>query len=285
MEPKNLHIRGTIQIPGTDTHIPRLGLGVYKIRDDTCTQACLIAINCGYRSIDSAQLYRNEAHVGAAVAQSSLPRDQLFITTKISRAQATEDDTHSKLLESVEKIGGSQGYVDLFLIHVPGSDAAKRKRLWASLEKLHAQGKAKTIGVSNFHISHIEEMREYAQIWPPHVNQIEARLLLHGPMLRTAHLIIFTASSLVPAKRTGQLLPRQRHSRTGIQSAGHWRASPGPYSRACRIQARQVACPNSHPVQPAEGLGHAAEKPEPRKNQRKCKCFRFHVGLDRHART
>jgi diketogulonate reductase-like aldo/keto reductase len=175
MSSTNIHMEDTILIPNTTVHIPRLGLGVYKIRSDACAQACLTALNRGYRAIDSAQLYRNEAAVGTAVKESSLKRADVFLTTKASRAQATVEDTYSKLLQSIEKIGGSGGYVDLFLIHIPGSDRANRERLWAALEKLYAEAKARAIGVSNFHIHHIEEMRGYAQIWPPHANQIEVR--------------------------------------------------------------------------------------------------------------
>ncbi|KEY71874.1 hypothetical protein S7711_06015 [Stachybotrys chartarum IBT 7711] len=166
--------RGPVQIPRTDVFMPRLGFGVYKIRGDECHEACLTALRCGYRHIDSAQLYRNEDVVGRAVAESSVRRQDVFLTTKISRAHPSSiQKTYDDALESIHRLDGPDGYVDLFLIHIPGRDKANRERLWKVLEQLHAEGKARAIGVSNFHIHHLEEMREYASIWPPHVNQIE----------------------------------------------------------------------------------------------------------------
>ncbi|KAI9166745.1 putative oxidoreductase C2F3.05c [Paramyrothecium foliicola] len=173
MKPKSLSLSDTIQIPNTTVRMPLLGYGVYKIRSDACVNTCMSALSYGYRHIDSARLYRNEAAVRTAVQQSSVPREDLFLTTKASRPQATLADTVAVLLESVEKLGGAGGYVDLLLIHIPGTNRDHRERLWRALEKLHEEGRARAIGVSNFHIKHIKEMREYAQIWPPHVNQIE----------------------------------------------------------------------------------------------------------------
>ncbi|KFA68829.1 hypothetical protein S40285_01181 [Stachybotrys chlorohalonatus IBT 40285] len=164
----------SVQIPSADVVMPRLGFGVYKIRGDGCHEACLTALRYGYRHIDSAQLYRNEDEVGRAVAESSVKRQDVFLTTKISRAHPSSiQKTYGNALESIRKLDGPDGYVDLFLIHMPGRDKANRERLWKALEQLHAEGKARAIGVSNFHIHHLEEMKEYASIWPPHVNQIE----------------------------------------------------------------------------------------------------------------
>ncbi|KAJ5518287.1 Aldo/keto reductase [Penicillium expansum] len=119
------------------------------------------------------QFYANEAEVGEALRATSIPRDQIFITTKILSPAASVEATYDKLLASVHKIGGADGYVDLFLIHSSSSGSAGRKLLWQALEKLYAEGKTKSIGVSNFGVGHIEEMRAYAQVFPPHVNQIE----------------------------------------------------------------------------------------------------------------
>lgn len=85
------------------------------------------------------------------------------------------EKTYQKCLDSVKKIGGQDGeqYVDLFLIHTPSGGASARKEMWQALEKLESEGHARAIGVSNFGVRHIEEMKSYAKIWPPQVNQIE----------------------------------------------------------------------------------------------------------------
>lgn len=155
--------------------IPQLGFGVYKSPTDVCVRSCLTALENGYRHIDTAQFYGNETEVGQAIKQSKLARKDVFLTTKILNPGASVDESYQQCLESVQKLDpGENGYVDLFLIHTPTAGSAKRKQMWQALEKLLEQGKAKSIGVSNFGIGHIEELKEVAKVWPPHVNQIEA---------------------------------------------------------------------------------------------------------------
>jgi len=166
-------ITDTLPLPNSSVRIPRLGFGVYRSPTNQCVQSCLKALDAGYRHIDTAQFYANEAEVGEALRTSGVPREEVFVTTKILSPAASIEATYDKLLASVHKIGGEDGYVDLFLIHSSSSGSAGRKLLWQALEKLHAEGKAKSIGVSNFGVGHIEEMRSYAQVFPPHVNQIE----------------------------------------------------------------------------------------------------------------
>lgn len=168
-------ITDTLPLPNTSARIPRLGFGVYRSPADVCVKSCLKALEAGYRHIDTAQFYANEAEVGEALRTSTVPREQVFVTTKILSPAASVEATYDKLLASVHKISGADGYVDLFLIHSSSSGSAGRKLLWQALEKLFFEGKTKSIGVSNFGVGHIEEMRSYAQVWPPHVNQIEVR--------------------------------------------------------------------------------------------------------------
>ena len=117
--------------------------------------------------------------MGEAARKSGLPRSELFLTTKVLSPAGGPEGTYKKCLESVEKVDGKDGYVDLFLIHSPSSGSAGRKELWQALERLEQEGRVKAIGVSNHGVRHIEEMKSYARIWPPHVNQIEVCLLLH----------------------------------------------------------------------------------------------------------
>lgn len=174
----NYSITDLLPLPNSSARIPRLGFGVYRSPSEQCVQSCLKALDVGYRHIDTAQFYANEAEVGEALRSSGLPRDQVFVTTKILSPAGSVDATYDKLLASVETIGGPGGYVDLFLIHSSSSGPAGRKQLWQALERLLQEGHAKSIGVSNFGVKHIEEMRSYAKVWPPHVNQIEVGLSL-----------------------------------------------------------------------------------------------------------
>ena len=117
--------------------------------------------------------YANEKEVGEAVRESGLKRSDVFITTKILIAAGSVEKSYEKVLESVHKIDGKDGYVDLFLIHTASGGSKARKEMWLALEKLLAEGKTRAIGTSNWGIGHIEELKEFAKVWPPHVNQIE----------------------------------------------------------------------------------------------------------------
>ncbi|PHH70451.1 hypothetical protein CDD82_7101 [Ophiocordyceps australis] len=169
-----LTIKDTAPLNNTKTTIPRLGFGVYQLYGDKCSDAVAAALEAGFRHFDSANMYRNEANVAATVAQSSVSRDQVFLTTKLHPSTSDADALYSTALQDVEKLGGGgDGYVDLFLIHQPGSSPEARQALWGVLERLYDEGRAKAIGVSNYHVKHIQEMKPYARVWPPHVNQIE----------------------------------------------------------------------------------------------------------------
>ncbi|KAK2600310.1 hypothetical protein QQS21_004951 [Conoideocrella luteorostrata] len=159
----------------TTTSIPKLGFGVYQLYGQACQKAVLAALEAGYRHIDSAQLYRNEVDVGAAIQESPVKREDVFLTTKIRQSGGSPEKTYQSAIDSIEKIGGKGGYVDLFLIHIPSTGAGKetREELWKALEKVYEEGRAKAIGVSNFRPQHVDEMKEFAKVWPPHVNQIE----------------------------------------------------------------------------------------------------------------
>lgn len=166
-------ISDVLSLPQSTVKIPRIGFGVYLSHNQQCITSCLEALKAGYRHIDTAQFYRNEKEVGEAVRQSGLKRSDIFITTKILHATGSAEKTYQSALDSVRTIEGEDGAVDLFLIHTATAGSTVRKELWLALEKLYEAGKARSIGVSNYGIGHIEEMKEYAKIWPPHVNQLE----------------------------------------------------------------------------------------------------------------
>ncbi|KAF2157582.1 aldo-keto reductase [Myriangium duriaei CBS 260.36] len=169
-----LTLKSTLPLVNLSQTIPVLGFGVYLSPTDVAVKSCLTALKAGYRHIDTAQYYANEAEVGEAIRQSGIPRSELYITTKILSCPPDAEGTYQSIVESVKKIdAGDKGYVDLFLIHSPNSGAEPRKRMWQALERAHKEGLCKAIGVSNFGIGHIEQLKDYATVWPPHANQIE----------------------------------------------------------------------------------------------------------------
>lgn len=164
-----------LTLQNTAATIPLLGFGTYKIRGQTCTAAVLAALSAGYSHIDSAALYRNEVCIYEAIKQSGVPREAIFLTTKVGspRRMAGQGDVYQDVVETVDRIAGVDGYVDLLLMHVPGLSRDYRQRLWAAMEMVKNKGRAKSIGVSNFRVRHLEELKEYATEWPPSANQIE----------------------------------------------------------------------------------------------------------------
>ncbi|KAK4689026.1 hypothetical protein P7C73_g1079, partial [Tremellales sp. Uapishka_1] len=161
----------TIEL-SSGTKIPQLGFGVYQSPPEMTEKTVATALKCGYRHIDSAQWYENEKQVGSIVHSSSsqYPRPSIFLTTKLGPPGRIQE----RLDESVRLIDprGSEGYVDLFLIHSPSGGPELRPVQWGLMEKLVNEGKAKAIGVSNYGVKHLQEMEGYAEI-PPAVNQIE----------------------------------------------------------------------------------------------------------------
>lgn len=160
--------------------MPRLGLGVWKSKEGPETEnAVAAALQAGYRLIDTAALYENEASVGRAVRASGLPREEVFVTTKVWNSEQGYDSTLKAFRTSLEKLG--LDYVDLYLVHwpVPG----KYKETYRALETLYEEGKVKAIGVSNFLVHHLEDLMGSCRI-KPMVNQVEMHpLLTRKPLL------------------------------------------------------------------------------------------------------
>ncbi len=154
----------------TGDSIPQLGLGVFKVDDDICEQIVLDALEVGYRHIDTAMIYRNEAAVGRAIAKSGIPRDELFVTTKLWNSDQGADTTADALATSLELLG--LDYVDLYLIHWPAPLRDEYVASWLALEGLHRKGLVRAIGVSNFEPEHLERVLEEGTIVPA-INQVE----------------------------------------------------------------------------------------------------------------
>jgi 2,5-diketo-D-gluconate reductase A len=150
--------------------IPQLGLGVYKVADTLAAELVAGAIDSGYRHIDTAALYRNEAGVGRGVRHSGVPREEIFVTTKVWNDRQGYDETLRAFDESLTTLG--MDYVDLYLIHWPAPTQNLYVETWHALEKLRADGRARSIGISNFTPRHIERLRETSDVLPV-INQVE----------------------------------------------------------------------------------------------------------------
>ncbi|WP_027409994.1 aldo/keto reductase [Anoxybacteroides tepidamans] len=149
--------------------MPWLGLGVYKVQNgEEVINAVRTALEIGYRHIDTAAFYENEEGVGQAVRESGIPREQLFITTKVWNSDQGYETTLKAFETSLKKLGLE--YVDLYLVHWPVK--GKYKETYKALEKIYKDGRARAIGVSNFHIHHLEDLLAECEI-KPMVNQVE----------------------------------------------------------------------------------------------------------------
>ena len=151
-------------------HIPQLGFGVFLVPPEETKQAVTEALEAGYRLIDTAQGYRNEEGVGAAIAESDVPRDELFITTKLTNSEQGYDTTLAAFDGSMDKLGID--VLDLFLIHWPLPMFDQYVETWRAFEKLLADGRVRSIGVSNFEIPHLQRLLAETDVTPA-VNQIE----------------------------------------------------------------------------------------------------------------
>lgn len=150
--------------------MPQLGFGVWQVEDDEATKAVSKALETGYTSIDTAMIYKNEKGVGKALKETSVPREDLFITTKVWNADQGYENTLRAFDESLERLG--LDYVDLYLIHWPTPEFDNYIDTYKAMEKLHKDGRVKSIGVCNFEVEHLERLLAECDI-PPVLNQVE----------------------------------------------------------------------------------------------------------------
>jgi len=161
--------------------IPQLGLGVFRVPQDDAQRVVADALEIGYRHIDNAAVYQNEEGVGRALAESGIPREELFITTKLWNTDQGTDGPRPALEESLRKLG--LDYVDLYLIHWPAPQRNLYVESWRALEQLHGEGLARSIGVSNFEPEHLDRLAEHSSVIPA-VNQVELHPALQQRELR-----------------------------------------------------------------------------------------------------
>jgi diketogulonate reductase-like aldo/keto reductase len=161
--------------------IPKLGFGVWKVPDEEAESAVGQAINAGYRLIDTAKIYRNEIGVGKALATTKVPREDLFITTKLWNADQGYESTLKAFDESLEKLG--LDYVDRYLIHWPTPEYDQYVETYKALETIYKEGRAKAIGVCNFDIEHLQRILDECEVVPS-VNQVECHPYLQQQELK-----------------------------------------------------------------------------------------------------
>ena len=155
--------------------IPQIGVGTWTLRGETARQNVRLALQAGFRHVDTAQMYENESEVGLGIADSGVPRNEIFVTTKVSTGIMRNggEVVRQSIDESLAKL--NTGFIDLLLIHWPVKDCVKYT--WQVMEDYVRQGKVRSIGVSNFNRHHLDDLLSYAKIRPA-INQIEVHPLM-----------------------------------------------------------------------------------------------------------
>ena len=166
-----------------DRTIPQIGLGVWQVPDDVATDACLAAFEAGYRHIDTAALYGNEEGVGRAIKASGIPREELFITTKVWNTDQGRDKTIAAMEASLARL--DLDYVDLYLIHWPTPDRGLYVETWETVLELQQRGSTISAGVSNFHPDHLRAVIAATGVTPV-INQVELHPWLPQRAVRAA---------------------------------------------------------------------------------------------------
>ncbi|OEU85620.1 oxidoreductase [Streptomyces abyssalis] len=211
--------------------IPQLGFGVFQIPDDETAAAVGTALEAGYRSIDTAAVYGNEQGVGRALASSGIPREELFVTTKLWNDDQGYDETLRAFDTSLEKLG--LDHVDLYLVHWPLPARDRYLDTWRAMEKIHADGRARAVGVSNFQPAHLTRLLENTGVVPA-VNQIELHPRLQQRELRAFHTEHGITTEAWSPLAQGALLRdpavtaiAQAHGRTPAQVILRWHLQIG----------------------------------------------------------
>ncbi|CAM3782686.1 aldo/keto reductase [Mesobacillus thioparans] len=205
--------------------MPVLGLGVYKVEDGTQIEETIhSALDFGYRLIDTASFYENEEGVGRAIRNSSVPREELFITTKVWNSEQGYENTLRAFDQSMEKL--ELDYLDLYLVHWPVK--GMYLETWRALEKLYQDGKVKAIGVSNFKTHHLKDLLSNCQERPV-INQVELHPLLLQAELRNfcsqQDIVVEAWSPLSRGRFLDEPILRsiaERHGKTPAQIILRW---------------------------------------------------------------
>ena len=158
--------------------MPQLGYGVYQVTKEECERCVLEALKAGYRLIDTAQSYFNEEEVGSAIKKSGIPREEIFLTTKVWIEHYGYENTKNSVLESMKKL--QTEYLDLVLLHQPFGDAYGA---WRALEDLYEEGKIRSLGISNFYVDRMVEFVNFNRV-KPMINQMEVHIFNQQKQLK-----------------------------------------------------------------------------------------------------
>ena len=218
--------------------MPQLGFGVFQIPPEETQERVEEALATGYRHVDTAAAYRNEAGVGAAIAASGVRREDVFVTTKLWNSEQGYDSTLRAFEKSIERLG--TGHVDLYLIHwpLPGRDLFLDT--WRAFERIKEEGGARSIGVSNFRVEDLERLEVEAEQRPT-VNQIELHPRLQQAELRAWHADHDIATEAWSPLAQGDLLEDE----TIATIAAHHERSPAQVILRWHLQLGNVVIPKS----------------------------------------
>lgn len=173
-----MNISSTVKL-NNGVEMPWLGLGVFRANEgNEVEKAVLAALECGYKSIDTAAIYQNERGVGKAMIESGIPREEIFLTSKVWNTEQGYKTTLAAFEESLKKL--QTNYLDLYLIHWPKGE--RSVETWKAMEELYEKGKIRAIGVSNFLVHHLEDFLPHCKVIPA-VNQVEFHPELMQPDL------------------------------------------------------------------------------------------------------
>jgi 2,5-diketo-D-gluconate reductase A len=219
--------------------IPQFGFGVFQVEPGSTAEIVRVAFDAGYRHIDTAQGYGNEEGVGQAIRESGLPREEVFVTTKLDNSRHGHDEAIAALDESLQRLGLE--YVDLYLIHWPRPHADRYVETWRAFEKIASDGRARAIGVSNFQLPHLERLAAETGTVPA-VNQIELHPMLPQEELRAYHREHGIATEAwAPIGKGGELLRDQRLVALGEK----YGKSPAQIVLRWHIQLDNIVFPKS----------------------------------------
>jgi 2,5-diketo-D-gluconate reductase A len=224
-----------LTIPSLTLHdgveIPQLGFGVFQVPPEDTQGVVEQALDVGYRHIDTAGAYRNEKGVGAAIAASGLAREDLFVTTKLWNSEQGFETTLAAFDASLGRLGFD--YVDLYLIHWPVPSEGRFVDTWRAFERIHGEGRTRTIGVSNFRVEDLERLEGETDTRPT-VNQIELHPRLQQAELRAWHADHGVVTEAWSPLAQGELLDdgtivaiAERHGKTPAQAVLRWHLQLG----------------------------------------------------------